>query len=109
MQWQTFIYNDICLDMGGERNFGDYRICVVDLEALQKKISAEMGSEFEEKYGFPPFSRSLIPAVPSRFKMMKGFCKETRHDLKNLFHGRQTGIGATFTRDNSQIHQRKRI
>lgn len=29
MQYQKFIYNNICLDMGGGMNPGNYPICVV--------------------------------------------------------------------------------
>ena len=30
IKWQSFIYDDICLDMGGGRNPGNYSICVIE-------------------------------------------------------------------------------
>ncbi len=33
MQFQIMLYDDICLDMGGGKNPGDHRICVVEREA----------------------------------------------------------------------------
>ena len=30
MKWENFQYTDLCLDMGGGRNPGDYGICVIE-------------------------------------------------------------------------------
>jgi len=29
MKWQSFLYTDTCLDMGGGQNPGNYDICVI--------------------------------------------------------------------------------
>ena len=33
-RYQMFIYDDICLDMGGGRNPGGYPVCVVEVRHL---------------------------------------------------------------------------
>lgn len=40
MKYQSFVYEDMCLDLGGGRNPGNYPVCVVD-EAVMKARNAQ--------------------------------------------------------------------
>ncbi|MDO4640665.1 MAG: hypothetical protein Q4A84_03040 [Neisseria sp.] len=37
MSFQSYLYDDTCLDMGGGRNPGNHPICVIDAQAVQQK------------------------------------------------------------------------
>ena len=38
MRTQTYFYEDLCLDLGGGKNLGNYPICVLDKNVADERL-----------------------------------------------------------------------